>query len=142
MQPSLVELIAAGNFQYVNSMFDPCNSHLWAIEPGDQLRKGEFVLLTIPGSFYLMDDIIEKMLAQEYWLELATAYELVAYAASQGQNRWDGSSKVMALGSRFGSGAWPVLSFVPGVGRFLELEPSYSDRLWRNDRSVLCIKRG
>jgi hypothetical protein len=120
-------------------MFDACQSHLWTPEMGDRIRGG-LVLLPLEESLDLLRDLrIDRTPNPPGWLKFATAYELAAYAASDEQNGWDGYNKVMALGSKFGGGAWPTLDFVVGGGRIFTLDAPDGNKRWRHNRSILCV---
>lgn len=139
---SFAELIKEGNFQHV---YNPLEVTLpegwWGPGPGTEVR-GKFGLVAMRQTIYSENDVVLHLLRRNRRFKLATAYELVAFAGPGKGTRWDGKSKVMALGSKFGSAAvfLDYVSRAAGSGRRLMTEGPDESRLWKNDRAILYVK--
>jgi hypothetical protein len=140
MPKGINALIQEGNFKYVYNLFDESLARFWNPARGTEVR-GEFALFTMSASIYSENDV-KLYLARigKGHLVPATAYELVDFASPRGGVRWNGRRTVMALGSKAGRVAVPLLHCANGGDRVLTMDGPDPSGYWRNDRSILCVK--
>jgi hypothetical protein len=140
MPKSIDEVVREGNFKYVYDLFQGSMAVHWNPGMGTEVR-GEFVLLAMPLPLYTENDLVLRMeRVGGRRLKAATAYELAVFAKPGKDARWDGKTTVMAHGSKAGRGAVPRLDSLGGASRRLTMQGPGDSQLWRNNRSVLCVK--
>lgn len=140
MLRSIEDVIRDGDFRYVYNPYQTTLAHLWNPGMGTEVR-GDFVLITMRLPYYTENEVNLYM-----WrlgggrLKAATAYELAVFATPGKGSRWNGRHTVMALGSKAGRGAVPLLECVGRHLRRLTMEGPDESRMWRNNRSILCVE--
>lgn len=137
MSKSFAEVVEDAQFGYISQEFGPQYARSWELGLGSAVR-GELVLVTMGSPLYNEPEVLRCMVRRDVRLQLATAYELAVYAASNG---WNGRRRVMALGSKMVHGAVPMIQ--PGQGQKrgpMMTVDAAEHGYWENDRSVLCVR--
>ncbi len=139
MPEKIEDVIKRGNFRVVYDLYQSTLGHLWNPGMGTGVR-GEFVVLTMSTLYYTENDVNLFMArVGGKRLQPATAYELASFALPD-MHRWDGQTTVVAFGSKAGRGAVPRLDATEQGKRRLLMEGPSEGGMWRNNRSILCVR--